>query len=371
MPITFSSQDVKLALFLHTDVMVITVHIDRWDVTKILINNGSQAKILFLTSFDKMGFDWKQLKESTEPLYGFSGKWIEPVRVITLPVSFSTPKNPRTEFITFDVIDMIYPYNAIFRRGLRNTFEDALHSAYLYLKKLATFKVISIFSSQQEARNIEKGFALGQKNVHFLWEDPEQHTTFAGQHKAEAPVECKKAIEPEWEFKKVPLDPNVPDRIVCIGVEANQQEQAKLLAFLDKNSDVFAWSTSDLVRVSRDVIEHRLQVSPTARPKKQKLYKMLEEKVEAAKAKVQRLLDAGFIREVVYPLWLPNVIMIRKQNGKWRMCTDFIDLNKWCPKDDFPLMRIDKIIDSTTFCETMVLLDCFLGYHQIWLHKED
>jgi hypothetical protein len=57
MPITFSSQDVKLALFLHTDVMVITVHIDRWDVTKILIYNGSQAKILFLTAFDKMGFD--------------------------------------------------------------------------------------------------------------------------------------------------------------------------------------------------------------------------------------------------------------------------------------------------------------------------
>jgi hypothetical protein len=64
------------------------------------------------------------------------------------------------------------------------------------------------------------------------------------------------------------------------------QEQVEILSFLDKNSDVFTWSTSDLVGVSRDVIEHQLQVSLNARPKKQKLHKMMEEKVEAAKAEV-------------------------------------------------------------------------------------
>jgi hypothetical protein len=79
-----------------------------------------------------------------------------------------TPMNPRTEFLTFDVVDMIYPYNAIFRRGLVNTFEAALHSAYLCLKILATFGVISIFGTQQEIRNIKKGFTPRQKNVHFL-----------------------------------------------------------------------------------------------------------------------------------------------------------------------------------------------------------
>jgi hypothetical protein len=96
MPITFSSQDINLTSFSNIDAMVIIVHIDRWDVTKILIDNNSQAKILFLATFDEMGFDWKQLKESSKPLYGFGGKRIEPVRAITLPVSFGTPKNPRT-----------------------------------------------------------------------------------------------------------------------------------------------------------------------------------------------------------------------------------------------------------------------------------
>jgi hypothetical protein len=63
--------------------------------------------------------------------------------------------------------------------------------------------------------------------------------------------------------------------------------------------------------------------------------------------------------------------MVKKKNGKWRVCTDFTDFNKCCPKDNFPLSRIDKVVDLAADCETMALLDCFSGYHKIWLHKED
>jgi hypothetical protein len=90
----------------------------------------------------------------------------------------------------------------------------------------------------------------------------------------------------------------------------------ELLPFLNKNNDVFAWSTSNLVRVSRDIIEHWLQVNPSAKPKKQKLQKMLEEKIVSSKAEVQQMLDVGFIREVTYPQWLANVVMVKKKNGK-------------------------------------------------------
>jgi hypothetical protein len=79
--------------------MVITIHIDRRDVTRILIDNGSQAEILFLSAFKKMGYDRKQLKEPMKPFYGFSGKRIEPVGVITLTVLFGTLQNPRTKYI--------------------------------------------------------------------------------------------------------------------------------------------------------------------------------------------------------------------------------------------------------------------------------
>jgi hypothetical protein len=114
-----------------------------------------------------MGFDQKLLKELMKPLYGFSGKRIEPVGFIILPVSFSTPKNPCTEYITFNVDDMPYTYNAIFGRGLLTTFEATLHSGYLCLKIPATFGIISNFGSQEDARNIEKGFAPDHKKYIF------------------------------------------------------------------------------------------------------------------------------------------------------------------------------------------------------------
>jgi hypothetical protein len=176
MPIIFSAQDVNLASFPHTDVMVVTVHIDRWNITNILIDNGSQAEILFLTAFEKMGYNNKQLRELTKSLYDLSRKWIEPVGIITLPVLFGTPKNPCIEYATFDVVDMLYPYNAIFRRGLLNTFKVTLHSSYLCIKVPVTFRVISVFGSQQDARNIEKVWHLATK-MYIFYEKKQSKAT--------------------------------------------------------------------------------------------------------------------------------------------------------------------------------------------------
>jgi hypothetical protein len=83
------------------------------------------------------------------------------------------------------------------------------------------------------------------------------------------------------------------------------------------------------------------------------------------------LLGTGFIREVRYLQWLANIEMVRKKDGKWRMCIDFADLNKCCPKDHFPLNRIDQIVYYAASSDIMALLDCFSGYHQIWLRKGD
>jgi hypothetical protein len=89
-----------------------------------------------------------------------------------------------------------------------------------------------------------------------------------------------------------------------------------LLSFLDKNNDVFVWRTSDLMGVSKNIIEHKLQVNPSSKPRNQRLRKMSDEKVTAANAEVQRLLDAGFICEVHYPSCLTNVVMVKKKNDK-------------------------------------------------------
>jgi hypothetical protein len=94
------------------------------------------------------------------------------------------------------------------------------------------------------------------------------------------------------------------------------------------NKDVFAWSANYLCGVDRNIIEHALNVDPSARPCKQKLRKMSEDMAEGAKAKVKRLLSARVIKEVAYLEWLANIFMVKKSNSKWRMCIGFTDLNK-------------------------------------------
>jgi hypothetical protein len=137
------------------------------------------------------------------------------------------------------------------------------------------------------------------------------------------------------------------------------------------NKDVFAWSANDLCSVNRDVIEHSLDVDPAIRPRRQKLRKVSDDKAEGARNEVKRLLSAGVIREVTYSEWLANTVMVKKANGKWRMCIHFTYLNKTCPKDEFPLPRIDSLVDAAATSELMSLLDCYLGYNQIWMKKED
>jgi hypothetical protein len=265
-----------------------------------------------------MGINRKQLKEASKPLYGFGGRRIEPIGSISLLISFSSLRNAHTEYITFDVVDMTYPYNTIFKKGLLNTFEAAPHSLYLYLKVPAALGVISIHDSQKDIRNIEQGFSLGHRNVNCLQDEKAENCNGDAKSKNEDSF-ASSLIEPECETKRVPLDPRVPDKAVMISQDLSASEEAELLSFLDKNSDVFTWQASDLTGVSKDIIEHKLQMNPLARPRKQKLRKMSDEKVAAVKAEVQKLLDAGFIHEVQYPSWLVNVVMVRKKNGKWRM----------------------------------------------------
>jgi hypothetical protein len=98
---------------------------------------------------------------------------------------------------------------------------------------------------------------------------------------------------------------------------------------------------------------------------------MSDDRVKSAEAEVQKLLDAKIIREVQYPVWVANVVMVRKKNGNMRMCIDFMELSKACPKDPYPLPRIDIIINQAASCEMLSLLDCFSGYHQVWMRRED
>jgi Reverse transcriptase (RNA-dependent DNA polymerase). len=144
-----------------------------------------------------------------------------------------------------------------------------------------------------------------------------------------------------------------------------------LITFLQNNKDIFAWKPSDMPGIPREVIEHSLHVNEDAKPIKQRLRRFAQDRKDAIKVELTKLLAAGFIKEVLHPDWLANPILVRKKTGQWRMCVDYTDLNKSCPKDLFGLPRIDQVVDSTAGCELLSFLDCYSGYHQIRLKESD
>jgi hypothetical protein len=123
--------------------------------------------------------------------------------------------------------------------------------------------------------------------------------------------------------------------------------------------------------VPRELAEHALEVNKTARPIKQKLRRFAKDRKQAIEVEVCKLLAAGFIRECKHPVGLANPVLVPKKTGGLRMCIDYIDLNKHCPKDPFPLPRIDQVVVSTTGSVLLCFLDCYSGYHQIALHPDD
>ena len=114
-----------------------------------------------------------------------------------------------------------------------------------------------------------------------------------------------------------------------------------------QNVDVFAWSLYEVPGVDPEFIVHKLNVDPSFPSKKQKLRRAAKEHVDAVNLEVQKLKETGVIREIFFPEWLANTVVVKKKNGKWKVCVDFTNLNRACPKDLFPMPKIDQLVDAT------------------------
>jgi hypothetical protein len=90
---------------------------------------------------------------------------------------------------------------------------------------------------------------------------------------------------------------------------------------------------------------------------------MIHTRQGAIRVELNQFLVARFIKDVYHPEWLANLVLVQKKNKEWRICVDYTDLNKYCPKDPFSLPRINEAIDSTIDCELLSFLDCYSSYH--------
>ena len=173
------------------------------------------------------------------------------------------------------------------------------------------------------------------------------------------------------ELVAIQLEAGNLDRPVNIGAALVHNVKNDVTSSLRRNKDLFAWSHDDMPGINPKIIAHYLYADPFVRPVRQNKRVFAPERNRAASEEVDKLLKAKLIREVNYPDWLSNVVLVKKSNGKWRMCVDFTDLNKACPKDSFPLPRIDQMVDSTSGHDLLSFMDAFSGYNQIMMDEDD
>ncbi|CAJ2673122.1 unnamed protein product [Trifolium pratense] len=179
----------------------------------------------------------------------------------------------------------------------------------------------------------------------------------------EASQEHRRPV-PDGEFELMPFGED-PSRAVKIGTGLPELARKQLEACLKENADLFAWHASEMPGLDPNVACHQLTIDPTALPIVQRRRRQSPEKSEAAEKCVKDLLEANFISEARYTTWLSNVVLVKKSNGKWRMCCDYTDLNRACPKDSYPLPCIDRLVDNSSGFKLLSFMDAYSGYNQI------
>ena len=143
------------------------------------------------------------------------------------------------------------------------------------------------------------------------------------------------------------------------------------MELLKKYVKVLAFSYQEMPRLDSLLVEHRLPIKHGVKTAKQKLWRLRPDLALKVKEEIDKLHKAKFIRVVVYPEWIANIIPVMKKDGKVRVCIDYRYLNDACPKDDLPLSHIDILIDNTVDHEMLSFMDGFSGYNKIKLAKED
>ena len=183
--------------------------------------------------------------------------------------------------------------------------------------------------------------------------------------------ERRVVAEPTEALEDISMDEDDPGKSTKIGADLEGKIKKDIVRFPRENIDVFAWSHEDIPGIDPSVVTHRLNIYPSSKPVRQKKRVLAPKRDNAIKEEVQKLTLAKFIREVYYPDWLANVVMVKKAKGKWRMCVDFTNLNKVCPKDNYLLPCIDQLVDSTAGHRLLSFMDVFFGYNQIRMDETD
>ncbi|XP_030922954.1 uncharacterized protein LOC115949820 [Quercus lobata] len=312
--ISFDEEDLEGTIQPHDDALVVTAQINGFLVKRVMIDQESGADVMYPDLFEGLRLKNQDLVKYDTPLVSFDGRVVIPEGQISLSVDMEG----KEVMVTFIVVRSFSPHTAILGRPWIHAMKAILSTLHVKVKFPTEYGVAVVRGIQRVAR------------------------------------QCL-VTAVRWKGEQKPRGETGAD-----GAEE-----------VLKNVDVFAWSPYEVLGVGPEFIVHKLNVDPSFPPKKQRSRRASKEHVDAINLEVQRLKEAGVIREIFFPEWLANTVVVKKKNGKWRVCVDFTNLNRACPKDPFPMPKIDQLVDATYGHPRMSFSDAFQGYHQIALAPED
>jgi hypothetical protein len=355
--ISFSNEDANGVSMPHDDALVVTMIVANHAIHQILVDNGNSAEIIYWSVIQQMGISRDRIKPFGSPLVGFTGEQVQTMGVISLPITYGTSPRDSTIMVDFLVIDQPFAYNAIIGCPALNKLR-AITSTYHLMMKFPTKNGIGELKGNQAV--VRRCYNISLKRV--------INSEFLPVSVVSSTNEAEIKGKPAETLEEIVVGNG---KILKIGSQLDPDIQEGIIDFLRKNIDSFAWTHEDMPGIDPENIIHCLNTSPEASPVKQKRRKFAPERNLAIAEEVEKLLKARFIQEVYYPDWLANVVLVKKSNGKWRMCIDFTDLNKAYPKDSFPLPQIDMLVNSTAGHRLLSFMDTFSGYNQIRMHPAD
>ncbi|XP_071906258.1 uncharacterized protein [Coffea arabica] len=343
------------------EVIVIEVVTCNYKVKKVYIDNGSAIDVLYYKTFKELQLEDRQLIPVRTPLIGFAGPPVRPEGIITLMVTVGVSPRCRTVPVNFAVVKEPSSYNMILGRPTLNALRAVCSTLHLNMKFPTPDGVAEVLGDPKVARACYIATLKGKEKLVI------QTTCLESWE----PLRKGERLETDEGLAELPVRLDQPERTVKVGTCLGDSIRHSLQTLIEEYAEIFAWSADDMPGVPTDLAVHRLHVDPSVRPVKQKKRSFAPERKEVVRDEVSKLLEAKIVKEVYYPTWLANPVLVKKEEKAWRMCVDFTDLNKACPKDCYPLPRIDQLVDSTAGYEIFCFLDAFKGYHQIALDEKD
>ncbi|XP_072072086.1 uncharacterized protein [Arachis hypogaea] len=244
----------------------------------------------------------------------------------------------RTVMADFVILRDSTAFNIILGRKTINDLGAAISTKLLVMKFVADDRSVGSIRG-----DLETAVACDHASLSLRKKSKEASGIFLAD--LDARIDDKPRPEPEGDLEKFRVGEE-DDKFTFINRNLPHEIKEPLMEMIRANADLFAWTPADMPGIDPQLMSHHLAVKTGAKPVAQRRRKMSQERAEEVARQTSSLLEAGFIRELDYSTWLSNVVLVKKHNGRWRMCVDYSDLNKACPKDCYPLPNIDALVDA-------------------------